>query len=62
MVSKCIPQEHIFDGTSWLGGPGIAVLAVIIFAIMSVILGAVFGIVVPGSFFPHLRQLIEDNK
>jgi hypothetical protein len=40
-------------GTSWLGGLGIAILAVIIFAIASVILGALFGLVVPASFFPH---------
>ncbi len=41
-------------GTGWLGGLGIAILAIIIFAVMSVILGALFGIVVPASFFPHL--------
>jgi len=40
--------------TSWLGGLGIAILAVIIFAVMSVILVALFGVVVPASFFPHL--------
>ena len=41
-------------GTGWLGGLGIAILSIIIFAVMSVILGALFGIVVPSSFFPHL--------
>jgi hypothetical protein len=41
-------------GTGWLGGLGIAILAVIIFAVMSLILGALFGIVVPASFFPHI--------
>jgi hypothetical protein len=41
-------------GTGWLGGLGIAILAVVIFAVMSVILGALFGIVVPASFFPHI--------
>ena len=41
-------------GTSWLGGLGIALLSIVIFAVVSVILGAVFGIVVPASFFPHL--------
>lgn len=41
-------------GTSWLGGLGIAILAVIILAVMSVILGALFGLAVPASFFPHL--------
>jgi hypothetical protein len=40
-------------GTGWLGGFGIAILAIIIFAVMSVILGSLFGIVVPASFFPH---------
>ncbi len=41
-------------GTGWLGGLGIAILAVVVFAVMSVILGALFGLVVPASFFPHL--------
>jgi hypothetical protein len=41
-------------GTSWLGGLGIAILAVVIFFIVSVILGSLFGIVVPASFFPRL--------
>ncbi len=41
-------------GTGWLGGLGIAVLSIIIFAIISVILGALFGLTVPSSFFPHL--------
>ena len=41
-------------GTSWLGGLGIAILAVIVFAVLVVILGALFGIVVPASFFPKL--------
>jgi hypothetical protein len=40
--------------TGWLGGFGVAMLSIIIFAVMSVILGALFGIVVPASFFPHL--------
>jgi hypothetical protein len=40
-------------GTSWLGGFGKAVLAVVIFAITSVVLEALFGLVVPTSFFPH---------
>jgi drug/metabolite transporter (DMT)-like permease len=42
-----------FD-TGWLGGLGIAVLAIVIFAVASVILGALFGIVVPASLFPRL--------
>jgi hypothetical protein len=41
-------------GTSWLGGLGIAILAIVIFAVASVILGALFGIVVPASLFPRL--------
>jgi hypothetical protein len=41
-------------GTSWLGGLGIAILSIIIFAVMSLILGVLFGIVVPASFFPHI--------
>jgi hypothetical protein len=40
--------------TGWLGGLGIAILAIVIFAVISVILGSLFGIVVPSSFFPHL--------
>jgi hypothetical protein len=40
-------------GTSWLGGLGIALLAVVILFVASVILGALFGVVVPASFFPH---------
>jgi hypothetical protein len=40
-------------GTGWLGGLGIAVLSIIIFAVMSLIFGVLFGIVVPASFFPH---------
>ncbi len=41
-------------GTGWLGGIGIAILAVVVFAVLSVILGALFGLVVPASFFPRL--------
>jgi hypothetical protein len=40
--------------TGWLGGIGIAILAVIIFAVISIILGALFGLVVPAPFFPHI--------
>jgi hypothetical protein len=40
--------------TGWLGGIGIAVLAVIIFVVISIILGALFGLVVPAPFFPHI--------
>jgi hypothetical protein len=41
-------------GTGWLGGIGIALLAVLVFAVLSVILGALFGLVVPASYFPRL--------
>ena len=40
--------------TGWLRGIGIAVLAVIIFAVMSIILGAILGQLIPTRFFPHL--------
>ncbi len=40
--------------TGWLGGIGIAILAVIIFAVISIILGAIFGLVVPAPFFPSI--------
>jgi hypothetical protein len=40
--------------TGWLGGIAIAVLAVIIFAVISIIFGALFGLVVPAPFFPHI--------
>jgi hypothetical protein len=40
--------------TGWLGGIGIAILAVIIFAVISIVLGALFGLIVPAPFFPHI--------
>ena len=40
--------------TGWLGGIAVAILAVIIFAVISVIFGALFGLVVPAPFFPHI--------
>ena len=40
--------------TGWLGGIAIAILAVIIFAVISIIFGALFGLVVPAPFFPHI--------
>ena len=40
--------------TGWLGGIAIAILAVIIFAVISIILGVLFGLVVPAPFFPHV--------
>ena len=40
--------------TGWLGGIAIAILAVIIFAVISIVLGALFGLIVPAPFFPHI--------
>jgi hypothetical protein len=40
--------------TGWLGAIGIAILAWIIFVVISIVFGALFGIVVPGTFFPHI--------
>ena len=40
--------------TSWLGGIGIAILAWIIFVVISIIFGALFHVAVPGTFFPHI--------
>ena len=40
--------------TGWLGGIAIAILAVIIFAVISIVMGAIFGLVVPAPFFPHI--------
>jgi len=39
--------------TGWLGGIAIAILAVIIFAVISLVLGFLFGLAVPAPFFPH---------
>ncbi len=40
--------------TSWLGGIAIAILAWIIFVVISIIFGVIFHAVVPGTFFPHI--------
>jgi hypothetical protein len=40
--------------TGWLGGIAIAILAVIIFVVVSLIMGAIFGLVVPAPFFPRI--------
>jgi hypothetical protein len=40
--------------TGWLGGIAIAILAWVIFIVVSIIFGALFGIVIPGTFFPHI--------
>lgn len=38
--------------TGWLRALALAVLAVIVFLVMSIVLGAIFGIIVPAPFFP----------
>jgi hypothetical protein len=40
--------------TGWLRGIAIAILAVIFFAVISIVLGALFGLIVPAPFFPHI--------
>jgi hypothetical protein len=40
--------------TGWLGAIGIAILAWVIFVVISIVFGALFGIVIPGTFFPHI--------
>jgi len=40
--------------TGWLGAIGIAILAWIIFVVISIIFGALFHVAVPGTFFPHI--------
>jgi len=40
--------------TGWLGGIAIAILAWIIFIAISIIFGALFGVIVPHTFFPHI--------
>jgi len=40
--------------TGWLGGIAIAILAWVIFVVISIIFGTLFGIAVPGTFFPHI--------
>jgi hypothetical protein len=40
--------------TGWLGGIGIAILAWILFVVISIIFGALFHVAVPGTFFPHI--------
>jgi hypothetical protein len=39
-------------GTGWFGALALAVLAVVVFFVMSVVLRIIFGVVVPGPFFP----------
>jgi hypothetical protein len=39
--------------TSWLGGLGIAILSVIVFWILSIILGFLFRSIIPAHYFPN---------
>lgn len=39
--------------TTWLGALAIAILAVLVFAAISIIFGALLGVVVPAPFFPR---------
>ena len=40
--------------TSWLAGLSIALLAILVFAAISIIFSAILGLMVPAPFFPHL--------
>jgi hypothetical protein len=40
--------------TGWLGGFGIAVLSVIVFYILSLIVGALFHSIIPAQYFPQV--------
>jgi hypothetical protein len=40
--------------TGWLGAIAIGILAVIIFIILGIIIAALFGLTVPGQFFPKI--------
>lgn len=40
--------------TGWLGALAIAILAIIIFLIFSIILGVLFSLIMPGPVFPRL--------
>ena len=40
--------------TGWLGAIAIAILAWIIFLVLSIILGILFGVIIPHTFFPQL--------
>lgn len=39
--------------TTWLGALAIAILAILVFAVISLLFGALLGIVVPAPFFPR---------
>jgi hypothetical protein len=41
-------------GTSWLGGLAIAILAILVFAAITIIFEALLGVMVPAPFFPRL--------
>jgi hypothetical protein len=40
--------------TSWLGALAIAILAILVFAVMSVLFGTLLGVMVPAPFFPRM--------
>jgi hypothetical protein len=48
--------KSVFE-TGWLGALGIAILAVIVFFILSLVLAAIFGITFPREFFPRPLRL-----
>ncbi len=39
--------------TGWLGALAIAILAILVFAVLSFIFGLLLGVIVPAPFFPH---------
>ena len=39
--------------TTWLGALAIAIVAILVFAVLSLLFGALLGIVVPAPFFPR---------
>ncbi len=40
--------------TSWLGAFAIAILAILVFAVIAFVFGAILGLMVPAPFFPKL--------
>jgi hypothetical protein len=50
--------------TGWLGGLGIALLTLIVFAILSIIVGSLFRSIIPPQYFPSssLNFLISSMK
>ncbi len=41
-------------GTSWLGALAIAILAILVFAALSLLFGILLGVMIPAPFFPKL--------